>query len=176
MGRLPPGAGVGAGVGGGVERIMDTTKGQSSMSTETNKSIARRFFDAACSGDVDTVAALLADDATWWVPRPFGERIAPAAGVTFPAAGVVTGRDAILSEFVGPVMSLFRPGSLSLHVQEVIAEGDKVVVLLHIDADVAKGGSYNNDYSLLLEIRDGRVQSVKEYLDTLYAVGVLAGN
>ena len=145
------------------------------MTAEDNKDIARRFLEAGASGDVETIVALLAEDVTWWVPRPFGERIASVAGVQFPASGIVSGRDAVLSEFVGPIQALFVPGAHRVRIDDMVAEGDKVVVLMHIDGEVATGGEYHNDFSLFFEIRNGQIASVREYLDTLYVIETVSG-
>lgn len=146
------------------------------MSPDDSAAIARRFLEAAGRGDIDTIVALLSEDATWWVPRPFGERIASAAGGRFPAEGPVRGRTAILTEFVGPVQALLVPGSQRLRIDEVIGDGAKVVVLMHVDADIVAGGTYTNDFSVFFEVRDGRIVAVREYLDTLYAIEKLASH
>ncbi|MFI9538084.1 nuclear transport factor 2 family protein [Nocardia fusca] len=142
-------------------------------SDDSAEVVARRFLAAQASGDVETLRGLLAEDLTWWVPGYFGERIARAAGFRFPASGVLRSRDALLVEFLGSIQALFVAGSHQLSFEVPVAEGDKAVALIHADADLVAGGSYHNDYALLFEVRDGRIVSAREYLDTLYAIDTL---
>ena len=48
----------------------------------------------------------------------------------------------------------------------MIAEGDKVAVEARSHADLVGGGVYANEYHFLVTLRDGLVQSVREYSDT----------
>lgn len=47
-----------------------------------------------------------------------------------------------------------------------IAEGNRVAVETESYADVKNGRTYNNHCHFVFEVRDGKVESVKEYLDT----------
>ena len=47
-----------------------------------------------------------------------------------------------------------------------IAEGDKVAIELVGRGELKNGRVYNNEYHLLMTIRDGKVARVREYLDT----------
>jgi len=40
-------------------------------------------------------------------------------------------------------------------------------------AEISNGKLYNNRYHFLIEIRDGKIQAVREYLDTMHANEVL---
>jgi ketosteroid isomerase-like protein len=37
----------------------------------------------------------------------------------------------------------------------------------------AKGSNYENYYHLMFEVRNGKIQAIREYVDTLYAKEVL---
>lgn len=53
------------------------------------------------------------------------------------------------------------------------AEGDRVAVEAESSGETATGRTYNNQYHFLFEVRDGKIQAAREYLDTLYAKEVL---
>ena len=53
------------------------------------------------------------------------------------------------------------------------AEGDRVAVEAESYAKMKNGKTYQNTYHFLFIVRDGKIQSVKEYLDTIHANAVL---
>jgi hypothetical protein len=53
------------------------------------------------------------------------------------------------------------------------AEGDRVAVEAESKARLANGTLYHNRYHFLFVVRDGRIQVVKEYLDTLHVMNAL---
>ena len=125
------------------------------MSAADSKAVVERYFEALRSGDPG-LPDLLADDVTWWVPE------------ASPMGGTHEGRDAVLA-LMGSGTDLYDPTvPLEISVESMIAEGDRVAVQLVIDARTAKGEPYHNDYHFAFEVRDGRIQAVREYVDTLY--------
>jgi len=58
------------------------------------------------------------------------------------------------------------PGGLHMTVKGMVAEGDKVAVELESRGELDNGRLYNNEYHLLMTIRDGKVHAVKEYYDS----------
>jgi ketosteroid isomerase-like protein len=60
-----------------------------------------------------------------------------------------------------------------LKVTGVTAEGDKVAVEAESHANMKSGKTYQNKYHFLITIQDGKIQAVKEYLDTAHADDVL---
>ena len=53
------------------------------------------------------------------------------------------------------------------------AEDDRVAVEAESMAKLVNGERYHNRYHFLFVLRDGRIQAVKEYLDTLHAMSAL---
>ena len=64
-------------------------------------------------------------------------------------------------------------GALTIKTTGVTAEGDRVAVEAESHAKMKNGKVYQNKYHFLLEIRGGKIQAVKEYLDTAHAAEVL---
>ena len=62
--------------------------------------VVRRYVSAVEAGDEHTVRDLFAEDATWTL----------AAG-NLPISGTWTGREVILTDFLGAALSYYEPGS-----------------------------------------------------------------
>jgi uncharacterized protein (TIGR02246 family) len=122
-----------------------------------SKAVARQYIAAAQDGDEDAIRNLFAQDATWTL-----------AG-KLPISGVWKGRDAILHEFLATAMSYYEPGSISLEITGMIAEHDQVVLQWTSRARTRDGRPYENGCIGVFTIREGRIQHVREYMDTLYA-------
>ncbi len=123
-----------------------------------SKSILRRYVSAVEAGDEQTIRDLFADDASWTL----------AAG-DLPIAGTWEGREAILDEFLATALSYYEPGSVRLEITGMIAEGERVVLEWTSRARTRGGRPYANDCIGVFTIRGGKIRSVREYMDTLYA-------
>jgi uncharacterized protein len=121
------------------------------------KTVAAHYVAAAQAGDERAIRDLFAHDATWTLA---GE---------LPISGVWNGRDAIIDEFLATAMSHYEPGSISLEVTGMIAENDQVVLQWTSRARTRDGRPYENGCIGVFTIRDGKIQHVREYMDTLYA-------
>jgi ketosteroid isomerase-like protein len=55
----------------------------------------------------------------------------------------------------------------------MIADGDTVALEWHVSARNAAGDPYENDYCGIFVIRDGKITTVREYLDSRYAAELL---
>lgn len=132
------------------------------MSLEQNKRIAKEFLAAIAVHDAERIAALMADDATYWVQ---GHRR------LFAAAGEKTKAE-ICKYMQSP--SIFKDG-LTQSIGAVTAEDDRVAVEVEVDGIAPNGLHYNNTYHYLLVFRGGRIAKVKEYLDTSHAAELFGG-
>jgi ketosteroid isomerase-like protein len=88
---------------------------------------------------------------------------------TLPISGTWEGRDAIIGDFLATAMAYYEPGSVSLEITAMIAEGDRVALQWTSRARTREGDPYENGCLGLFTVRDGRIQAVREYMDTLYA-------
>jgi len=131
------------------------------MGVAENKKVVLGFVEALSSGKVEAAQAAVADDATWWIPG------------SLPVSGTHRGKKAIFEEFLGQAQALFQPNSVSIQVRNVIGEGDNVAVEWIARGKSAKGKNYENYYHLMFEVRNGKIEAVREYVDTLYAKEVL---
>jgi len=128
------------------------------MSLEENKKIALRMLEDLSNRKIDACLASMADTATWWI------------GGSFPLSGTKTKKEfADILASIGPRMAQW----LKITPKTLTAEGDRVAVEAESYAKLTNGRVYSNQYHFLIEVRDGKIQSVREYLDTMHANDVL---
>lgn len=130
------------------------------MSTDESKRIVLGFFENLNAGNAAAAFDALSDKATWWL-----------AG-SFPLSGTRT--KAQFVELLGQLGAAID-GALSLRVKGVTAEGDRVAVEAESFAKMKSGKTYQNRYHFLCEVSGGKIQAVREYLDTAHANDVLCG-
>lgn len=128
------------------------------MSSDENKRIVLGFFENLNAGNAAAALEALADSATWWIQG------------NFPLSGTRT--KAQFVELLGQLGAAID-GALTLRVRGVTAEGDRVAVEAESHAKMKSGKTYQNRYHFLCEVRDGKIQAVREYLDTMHANEVL---
>jgi ketosteroid isomerase-like protein len=63
-------------------------------------------------------------------------------------------------------------GGLKMTVSGSIAEGDCVAVEVESSGDLRNGRRYRQQYHFVITLRDGKIASVREYLDTHHAYDV----
>ncbi len=61
---------------------------------------------------------------------------------------------------------------LKMTVTGSVAEGDHVAVEVESSGDLRNGRHYRQQYHFLISFRDGKIASVREYLDTHHAFDV----
>lgn len=123
------------------------------MTHEDNKAIVRTFFTAGNEGDLTRGLALLADEVTW-----------TNIGTT-PFSGTYAGKQAVVDDLLGAVFGRLEAGIHST-IDNVVAEGDCVVVQSRGRATTRDGHAYDNTYCHVFRLREGRIVAVTEYMDT----------
>jgi ketosteroid isomerase-like protein len=130
------------------------------MSIEQNKQLARNLFDRFSANDIAGALETMTDDATWWIAgKP--EHL--------PAAGLYTKQR--ITELLNNLAGALKNG-LKMTVKSMIAEDNKVAVEVESYGELRNGRVYNQEYHMLLTIRDGKISSVREYLDTQHVFAV----
>ena len=74
-----------------------------------------------------------------------------------------------MDEFLATAMAYYEPGSVSLEVTGMLADGDQVTLDWTSRARTAAGEPYENFCIGVFTVRDGRIVAVREYMDTHYA-------
>ncbi|MFC9550315.1 nuclear transport factor 2 family protein [Rhodococcus sp. NPDC056960] len=130
------------------------------MSTpEQNIDLAKNFAKVFSTGDVDQILDTLHPDATYWVSGGID-----GMSGTYDKEG--------LGALLCGVTSVYENGALEVTPTSAIAQGEKVAVEATSYAKLKNGKVYQNRYHFLFEFRDGRILSVKEYMDTKHAFDI----
>jgi uncharacterized protein len=129
------------------------------MSALSGKQLAACAWEAFASRDPDRVRAVFAPDAEWLAPP--GNATALAIGGTHHLAG----RDRIVHFLTCEFGTVFV-ASISIDFRGFYADGDTVVVEARMQATLAHGGHYDNDYCFIFELENRLIKRVREYMDT----------
>jgi ketosteroid isomerase-like protein len=121
------------------------------MGAAENKEIVRQMREAK---GIDGFLATMSDDVRWTI-----------IGTT-KFSGTMNGKQEIVEKLFKPIFSqLETPGGNV--VDNIIAEGDYVVVQQHGTGRRAKSGKdYNNTYCIVYKMAGGKIKEITEYLDT----------
>jgi ketosteroid isomerase-like protein len=128
--------------------------------TETSRAVAIDML--ACMNEQDNERLwneFLTEDSTW----------------TLIAKGTEPMRGRAIPDFFAGGGSIFEAGAPTIEVTGVTAEGDRVAIEATGRGRLRNGRDYDNSYHFLMIVRDGRVLSVREYMDSQHVADVFAG-
>jgi hypothetical protein len=128
------------------------------------ETLVLEFFRILSTGDLEAIRATLHPDATW---RPMVEGV--------PGAGVHGPRDRIVDEFLAPVRGLFMPGDPKTSVDRMVSDGDTVMCESRGTGTLRDGRAYNNRYAWSIDVRDGKIFAIREYMDSNYVATLFRG-
>jgi len=134
------------------------------MDAQKSKQVVLDFFQSMNEGEFEKSGQFFAEDATMWV-----------VGST-PFSGTMYGRQEILEKNFLPSKEFTVPGSASVELGDVIAEGDKVAAEWIFRRKMTSGKDYENYFFGLFSVKNGKIQTFREYLDTHYAQKMLWGD
>jgi ketosteroid isomerase-like protein len=121
------------------------------MGTAENKETVRQMREAK---GLEPMLATMSDDVRWTI-----------IGNT-KYSHTMNGKQEIIDKLLRPIMAEMENMG-SNHLDNVIAEGDYVVVQQHASGRKTKTGNpYNNTYCLVYKVIDGKINEITEYLDT----------
>ena len=128
------------------------------MSPEQNQELVLDYLEAMRRGDHARAYEAFADDATW------------TTAPSMPWPGHFRGRRSIFDDYFAVDKGLFTTGmsSYDLETRNVVAAGDCVAVEMRHRAVGLNGKRYETDHCVVFELHDGRIQAVREYIDSLY--------
>ncbi|PSH56384.1 nuclear transport factor 2 family protein [Phyllobacterium sophorae] len=122
------------------------------MSIEKNIQTAKDFFAAIGRGDRQALLALVAEDIKWIIP-----------GEDWPLAGTYRGH-AGLADLLDTAS---RSMETSTEPREFVAQGDRVLIVGFASGKVkATNKPFEDDWIFAITVRDGRLTSIQEYIDT----------
>jgi ketosteroid isomerase-like protein len=131
------------------------------MSIEENRKIATDFFRRYDAGDIPGALALMSEDCSYWLAGK------PGSNAT---AGRAHSKAEMADVFrrMGEAMT----GPLRMSVKGTVAEGDKVAVEATSRGELRNGRVYEQEYHVLMTIRDGKIAAAREYMDTQHVQSI----
>lgn len=123
-----------------------------------NERLVLRFFETLSAGNYEGVKAMFHPDATWTVM---------AQGI--PGAGVHKGAATIVDEFMKPIRTgLFEDNDPKIVPDSICSKGALVAMESRGVGRMKNGKNYHNLYAWFVEIKDGRIMAIREYMDSQY--------
>jgi len=122
-----------------------------------NERLFLKFFETLSSGDLEKLRNLFHEDGSWTVqPRDIA------------GAGAHNGRKGIIDEFLAPIRGMFKPGDPKISVTSIASKGALVIGEATGRGTFADGRPYDNLYVWVLEMKEGKVYRLREYMDSFY--------
>jgi uncharacterized protein len=124
------------------------------MTIESNKAVVTAFCAAFAKGDPQAIVDFMTDDVNYWI---LGRReLVRSAG------------DHTKAEMkrIFEIINERTRQPMTLTPKSMIAEGDEVALEAESYVELKNGRVYNNRYHLRIKLRDGKLASIREYLDT----------
>lgn len=118
------------------------------------------YFERLNASDPDLLE-IFADDVRYVIPG------------NMPVSGTFHGREQIMHMWLTVFEQLEY---IKVHPEELVAEGNTVVVQARGEAKTKTGNDYNNLYIFFFRFEDEKVKEVFEFPDTAYAETVVFGS
>jgi ketosteroid isomerase-like protein len=118
-----------------------------------NTDVLKRGYEAFNNGDAEALSEMFADDVQWEGPN--------AEGV--PMSGKHDGKDSVL-QALGQISESFE--TFSVRPDEMIEEGDTVVVLSHLEAKARSGNEVKLPGAEVYRLSGGKIKRVQSLSDT----------
>ena len=124
--------------------------------TDTERTVLE-FFRILSTGDLEAIRQTLHDEVTW---TPQVKDI--------PGAGTYHGKKGVCDDFLGPVRGMFAPGDPKTTVKTIVSKGPLVMCESEGLGKLQDGRTYHNRYAWAVEVRDGKIFAIREYMDSYY--------
>jgi uncharacterized protein len=128
------------------------------MNSEANKQAAIAAWQAFRTRNPEKIAAVFTEDAEWLAPAH------NATAVVLTGPWHIIGKDQIAHMFATEIRKLLV-ADVAAEFRGFYADGD-IVIEQRLRATLANGKAYDNDYRFVLELKNGLIHRVREYMDT----------
>ena len=123
-----------------------------------NEKLVEQFIDCLNREDLDGLRPILHPDASW----------KPMTTSNIPGAGGHEGHKGIIDDFLRPVRGLFEGKDPQNVIHSLFSKGDMVAAETHGTGKLKNGKIYDNRYAWLIEVKDGKIFAIREYMDTAF--------
>jgi ketosteroid isomerase-like protein len=137
------------------------------MSTEDNRRLIERWYEALAAGDFQTIFDMHHDDVVYNM-----------VGNT-PVSGRIYGKDACCNGMIARKLLdklVLEEVRFAKRWKIVAAEGDRVVGLMQGGGPTKSGESYEQTYCEIFTIRDGKIVEMHNFFDTVLVEQCLFDN
>jgi uncharacterized protein len=138
------------------------------MTSEESKKAVVAAWQTFASRDPKQIGECFTEDAEWLAPKD------NATAVALNGSHHMIGRAAIADFLATGFRKLFAQ-DVRIDFRGVHADGDRVIVEERMQAVLANGRAYDNDYCFIFELKDGLIHRVREYMDTLRGQKMIFG-
>jgi ketosteroid isomerase-like protein len=125
----------------------------------SSKQIVKNAWKAFATRDPAQIAAVFTGDAEWRGPE--GNATAKALEHTHE----MLGRAAIV-QFLSKEMHRLFVKDLTVTFTGLFSDGPVVILEQRLQATLPSGRAYDNDYCFIIELQNGCIHRVREYMDT----------
>jgi uncharacterized protein len=129
------------------------------MTPEQSKRAVIDAWKVFGSRDAQRIAAVFTEDAEWLAPK--GNATAVALNFTDHMIG-----RAVIVKFLAEEFHKLFVGDVSVEFRGIYCDGHTVILEERMQATLANGRRYDNNYCFFFELTDGRISKVREYMDT----------
>ncbi len=122
------------------------------------EALVLEYLEDIKAGRHEAAYAAFAEDATWTTPP------------SLPWPGKFYGRRDIFDGYFAVDKGLFTTGmeEYNLETRLVVTSGNHVVIEMTHYSVGLNGNKYETDHCLVFDVKDGLIQAVREYIDSLY--------
>lgn len=131
------------------------------LSPADAKELVREWWTALGNNQQDKVIALLDDNVIWEVKF---------VGKWLPSNGISRGKQEVAKNCIELFGKMYDTQRLRVLISNMVSDGDTVVIEFSIDGYTAAGVRYDKvEYVSVVELGNGKVKRVREYMDALKA-------
>lgn len=125
------------------------------MNADEKKDMVTATIRAMLGGHLDPDTPDVADDVHWVMAKSLASHLP-----------LITTKEQLLARTTGS-KGMF-PGGLTTDIHNVFCDGDSVIVEMRNSGEAANGKTYDNDYCLVVDLVDDKIQEIREYQDSLH--------
>ena len=129
------------------------------MTPEQNKQAVIHAWKTFASRDPQLIGEAFRADAEWLAP------LGNATAVALHSGSRMVGRERIVRFLTEEFHTLFV-ADVTVEWRSLCADGDTVIMEHRFQGTLASGGHYDNDYAFFIEMKNGQIHRLREYMDT----------
>jgi ketosteroid isomerase-like protein len=133
-----------------------------------NKQRILDLWGAFATRDVELILSFFHEDAIWIAPHNNATAVALGGASGFQGAELI-------ARFIAEDFGRLFVRDTKSEFRGLYADSDIVVAETRLQATLAGGQRYDNDYCFIFEMRDGRISVMREYMDTAKGYRMIFG-